>query len=333
MSYHHYTPSRRLMSMAELNLAKTLNLRLEAHLRSLAVEFNEPLFVAQADRVHYCSTFWQGQRCPVCGKMHQMHTTGCRHRLCPICATREARVTAMQALEVVQEARKREPDLKLSLLTLTIKNCQGPDLCGEVHKMLAAWSYMVNRAVLRNHVLGWARNIEIVPGIENDGTYHPHIHAILMHRPAGVETIAEFRDQWRAGMKLDYDPVCDLRPIEDEEGAVFEVSKYISKLTRVYDNSSREHDHVKFLTQAIYSRRLRSYGGMWRIIRQQLGQLKIEQMDDDSISEYAEGIQDLDAKCPNCGSETVFTTLRWAGLHYATLPDQIRVLPFPEGFK
>lgn len=332
MSRCHYTPSPRQMSMAELNHNKTLNMRLADHLRSLAVELNDPRYESQAERVHYCSTFWQGMYCPTCKKFHYMHTTGCKHRLCPICATRASRVTAAQALEAMEWMHNRHEGLKCSLLTLTQRNVEGPALNDEISRMLKGWYNVINQRLFRFGTIGWARTIEIVPSINHDGTYHPHVHAIIVHKGELRLSLEWFIQRWRSGMHLNYDPVCDLRPIDDEEGAVYEVSKYISKMTRVYDMSPQEHDHVRWLAEATYNRRLRTYGGDWRIARIQLSQRPVEIMEDDEISEYGE-MQNLDAICPHCSSGTIFSTLRWAGLKYAVMPEQISVIPFPTTFQ
>lgn len=318
--------------MAELNHNKTLNMRLADHLRSLAVELNDPRYASQAERVHYCSTFWQGAFCPQCNKYHYMHTTGCKHRLCPICATRAARVTAAQALEAMEYMRSNNDGLKCSLLTLTQRNVEGENLSDEVARMLDGWYNVINQRLFRHSTIGWARTIEIVPALANDGTYHPHVHAIIVHKGDLRLSLDWFVARWRSGMNLDYDPVCDLRPIDDEEGAVYEVSKYVSKMTRVYDGTEREHEHVKWLSGATYARRLRSYGGEWRKARIALSQRPVEIMEDDEISEYGE-MQRLDMICPHCNSATVFATLRWAGLRYATIPNQISVIPFPTTFQ
>lgn len=327
MSHCHYTPSRRLMSMAELNHSKTLNMRLADHLRSIAEELNDQRYASQAERVKYCSTFWNGFFCPSCGKYHGMHTTGCRHRLCPICATKISRVTAIQAVEAINLIRdRRKSKVDMSLLTLTQRNVCGDDLPFEIGNMLKAWNYICNQRKIRYGIIGWARTIEIVPGINQDGTYHPHVHAIILHDPGKCPSVEWFQERWKVGLKLDYLPVCDLRPIEDEDGAIFEVSKYVSKMTRVYDNSAHEHDHVKYMTQAMNNRRLRSYGGEWRKARMLLGQMQAEDMDDDGLDEYGEAL-DLTGECPNCGTGTIETTLRWAGLKYVKIPDDIRVIP------
>ena len=326
MSQCNYTPSARIMSMAELNHNKTLNMRLFEHLRSLAVETGDNLLISQAERVKYCSSFWQGQYCPSCRKFHGMHSTGCKHRLCPICATKAARVTAMQAMECIDHIRANHKKLpvKASLLTLTQRNVNGPSLQNEITALLSAWNQLCNQRTFRAQIIGYARTIEIVPSINNDGLYHPHVHAILLH-DKNLPPLEWFIARWKSGMKLDYDPICDLRQIEDTQGAVFEVSKYISKMSRVYDGTPLEHDHVRYLNAATYNRRLRTYGGEWRTARTILSQRPVEQMEPDEIDEYG-AMTDLSAACPRCGAETVASTLRWAGLQYVTIPQEIRVI-------
>ena len=325
MSHKHYTPSRRLMSMAELNVNKILNIRLADHLQSLGEEMQSHRLKMQSYRVRMCSTFWNGYYCEKCGKYHGMHTTGCKNRLCPICATRTARVTAIQAVEAIEKIHSAYTDIQMSLLTLTQKNVEGESLAYEVSRMLKAWSALINRPVMRK-LIGWARTIEIVPALAKDGTYHPHIHAILVHQPSKCPSVEWISSAWRSAMELDYDPICDLRPIEDEQGAVFEVSKYISKMTRVYDGSPQEHDHIRYMSEAMTARRLRSYGGEWRKARIALGMMHAEEMDDDALDEYGE-ITDLSEACPECGEKTAPTCLRWAGLHYVGMDSQIKVIP------
>lgn len=324
MSHCHYTPSRRIMSMAELNHNKTLNIRLADHLESLGIEYNDHRILNQAHRVRHCSTFWNGFYCESCGKFHGMHTTGCKHRLCPICATRQARVTAMQAVEAIEHMKRVNSDLQMSLLTLTQKNVPGSELKREVSFMLKGWAAITNRLPMRR-LIGWARTIEIVPALAGDGTYHPHIHAIIVHNPSECPSVEWIVKAWGEAMNLNYQPVCDLRPIVDEQGAVFEVSKYISKMTRVYDGSIHEHDHVRFMSEAMSSRRLRSYGGEWRKARLALNMMQAEDMPDDAIDEYESNI--LSDDCPSCGKATVPACLRWAGLRYVGIDDQIRVIP------
>lgn len=315
----NYTIKPRGVSMGELNVSKIMSRRLEEHLRALYNETGDWRFRSQADRVHLCSTFWQGYFCPSCKKYHHMHSTGCRHRLCAICASKAARVTAAQALEVMEIIHDRYKDkggVRVYLLTLTQRNVPGEELAAEVDHMLQAWREIVNSRYMRYHVLGAARTVEIVPALAQDGTMHPHIHALLVLHARDIPRGAQaWSEAWRAAMGLDYEPVCDIRPCDDDAGAVYEVSKYVSKLTRVYDGSPHEHDNVRWLAEAICGRRLRTYTGIWRKIRAEINAQEPEQMESDELDEYGLSC-DVSGDCPQCGTHMTYSVLTWAGLMY-----------------
>lgn len=315
MSHSHYIPKRAGLSMAELNQSKKQVLRLAQHLTTLYHETGDERYSAAAARSASCSTYWQGFYCPICGTYHNMHTTGCKHRLCPICAVRASRVVARQATEAVDFMLSDSPDLQCSLLTLTQRNVEGDRLSDEVDSMLAAWQALRHLRAFSRNVAGWARTIEIIPA-KDKVTYHPHIHAILVHR--GLNEIsggAWWARAWANSMKLDYFPIVDIRPIEDMQGAVYEVSKYVSKLSRVYDGTSRELDHVRYIGNAMYQRQLRTYGGEWLKARRALNMARVEQMDDDAIAEYGDMLN-TEGTCDRCSTQLRAVCLSWAGLSY-----------------
>lgn len=315
MSHHHYKPKRAGLSMAELNQSKKQVLRLAKHLRTLYEETGRDHYAAAAARAQTCSTYWQGFYCPICGTYHHMHTTGCKHRLCPICAVRASRVVARQATEAVDYMVSSNPSLKCSLLTLTQRNVSGDALSKEIDSMLAAWQALRHLRAFSRNVKGWARTIEIIPAKDNE-TYHPHIHAIIVHEDLGELTSgAWWARAWCNAMKLPYFPIVDIRPIDDMKGAVYEVSKYVSKLSRVYDGTSKELEHVRFIGDAMYQRQLRTYGGDWLRARRALNMARVEQMDDDAISEYGDMLN-AEGTCEHCSTSLKAVCLSWAGLSY-----------------
>lgn len=327
MSQLHYKRSKARLSMGDLEKTKRQSLKLAEHLQAIGEATGDERYKSQAERVRYCSTFWQGYFCKECGKYHYMHTTGCHHRLCPICAVRQARVVAVQAMEAIQFiSDHEEKPLRLSLLTLTQKNVKGSELNREVSSLLEAWERMRHIREFERGVKGWARTIEIVPALNDPGSFHPHIHCILIH--SDETSLCSAREwwakMWKRSMELDYEPIVDIRPVENTEGAVYEVSKYVSKLSRVYDGSEWERFNVKHMTDAIYNRRLRSYGGIWAKARKRLNMARVEQMNDDAISEYGDM---LDSKCDECGKDLAFVSLRWAGLKFVTMPEDLVIIP------
>lgn len=313
MSHLHYSIKSRGLSMAELNSAKAQSLKLAKDLQAIYQESNQEKYASMAGRVRYCSTFWQGFYCAKCGKFHQMHTTGCKHRLCPICAVRSARVVAVQAMEAIEDISSRYPSSICSLLTLTQKNVDGRNLCSTIDSMLSAWQKLRHIRRFNREIIGWARTIEIIPALD-DISYHPHIHAIIVHEPNAEVSMngAWWSNSWRDCMGLDYQPIVDVRQIEDRQGAVYEVSKYVSKLSRIY-GSQNELNHVKYIGDAMYNRQLRTYGGEWLKARRNLNQLAVEKMDDDAISEYGELATD---KCAICNTQMTAVCLSWSGLTY-----------------
>ena len=313
---YHYNPSRATLSMGDLNSAKKQNLKLCDALTSIYDTTHDDRYASMAGRVRTCATYWQGFYCPTCHKYHYMHTTGCHHRLCAICAVRASRVVARQAMEAIEYIRQDDPSIKCSLLTLTQRNVSGDDLARQIDTMLAAWSALRHRREFARNVNGWARTIEIVPALHSDD-YHPHIHAILIHHDdLGVcANGAWWARAWCTAMQLDYYPIVDIRPIADLQGAVYEVSKYVSKLSRVFDDTSRVVDNVRYIGDAMYNRQLRTYGGDWLRARRALNQLRVEQLDDDTISEYGD-VTDLSGTCASCGTQLAAVCLAWAGLRY-----------------
>ena len=315
MSQNNDTTSRSTLSMSDLNRTKKTSLKLAAHLKTLHERTGDQRYLSQATRVHYCSTFWQGFYCEKCGKFHHMHTTGCRHRLCPTCAVRASRVVAVQAMEALEHIRIVLPDISCSLLTLTQRNVPGESLNGEIDAVLKAWQALRHLRPFGRHVLGWARTIEIIPALDGRG-YHPHIHAIIIHRNLGPLSHPGWWSQsWRECMKLDYNPIVDIRPIEEERGAIYEVSKYISKMSRIYVGGERELENVQWIGDAMHQRQLRTYGGCWLKARRVLNQLRVEQLSDDELSEYGEAL-DTRGACVDCETPLKAVCLSWAGLTY-----------------
>lgn len=315
MSHSHYISKRAGLSMTDLNTSKKQVLRLSAHLRTLYQETGDERYQAAAARSATCSTYWQGFYCPICNTYHHMHTTGCKHRLCPICAVRASRVVARQATEAADYMLSQDGDIRCSLLTLTQRNVSGEKLSQEIDSMLAAWQALRHLRAFSRNVIGWARTIEIIPAKDGE-SYHPHIHAIIMHKDLGcLAAGAWWARAWCSAMKLDYFPIVDIRPISDMKGAVYEVSKYVSKLSRVYDGTSRELEHVRYIGDAMYQRQLRTYGGAWLKARRALNMARVEQMDDDSISQYGDMLN-AEGTCRNCSTELKAVCLSWAGLTY-----------------
>lgn len=261
-----------------------------------------------------CSQALGVKYCASCGVTHVDISWCCRHRLCGVCAIRRSRKTGKQALDAfkyMQEQGQLE-GARLALLTLTQRNVPAADLGDELDKLLAALTSIRHVREVRRSILGAARNVEITYNAQAR-SYHPHVHLILIlaqEAPDGLLSARYWRDLWRRLMHLNYDPICDLRPITDSEGAICEVSKYCIKPSSIFGlNLEPEHlDQVVFaLNQVLAGRRLVSYTGIWRKARQVLNQ---RDPDDDLEHDDSRDI------C-GCGAALMDAVLRWDGLQYS----------------
>jgi hypothetical protein len=125
-------------------------------------------------------------------------------------------------------------------LTLTVRNCPVTHLRQTLTDMNAAW----NRLILRpefDAVTGWIRTTEVTRG--KDGTAHPHYHVLLLVRPSyfgkNYVTQNRWRELWRSVMRLDYDPVVDIRTVKgdmDMNKAICETLKYSVKPVDMVDD-------------------------------------------------------------------------------------------------
>jgi hypothetical protein len=204
---------------------------------------------------------------------------------------------------------------RLALLTLTQRNVTAVDLGNELDALLAALKSIRHAAWSRDYLIGSARNIEVTYNAAAR-TFHPHVHMIVILSADAPEEMSDaryWRDLWRRLMHLDYDPICDIRPIEDQEGAVCEVSKYCIKPSSIFGLSLDQallDQVVSTLNSVLAGRRLVSYTGIWRKARQIL-----KQRDPDEDLEH----EDTQSVC-GCGAALMDAVLRWDGLEYRIEP-------------
>jgi plasmid rolling circle replication initiator protein Rep len=150
-------------------------------------------------------------------------------------------------MSAIPKILEQYPTACFAMLTLTVKNCPITELRQTILAMSKGWKRLTERKDWP--ALGWVRGVEVTAG--QDYTAHPHCHALLM-LPSGyfggkayVPT-KEWVQRWRQAMRLDYDPVCDIRAIKVKAGiheaakgtdarllaisrAVSEVAKYATK--------------------------------------------------------------------------------------------------------
>lgn len=154
----------------------------------------------------------------------------CRVRTCPICSWRRAERLAAEVGQRVRELCQPGGLIAL-MLTLTVENCGVEVLRETIRGMLAGWSRLRKRKLICDRVIHWTRSVEVTRGREHiRGDSHPHIHCLLLAQPddAALLLSADWSAIWRDVMRLSYQPVTHIMPL-DAGGGVSEALKYTVK--------------------------------------------------------------------------------------------------------
>lgn len=231
----------------------------------------------------------------------------CKDRLCPLCMWRRSRKVGGMVKAVVDRI-KEQGNRTFIFLTLTVRNCWGPDLEKEVTHLLNAYRRFREVRRIKSTFLGFFRALEITRSTwerNKDGTpnlwmgsYHPHLHCIGV-----VETDRYFNDPgcylgqrelsilWKQCLRADDVPIVDIREIRstDEKGiakVVSEVAKYtlkskdiippgipqdISKADlKTYEKIEEMDENVFVLSDSLFNRRLVSFSGIFGKLKQEI---------------------------------------------------------------
>lgn len=200
----------------------------------------------------------------------------CRERLCPMCAWRKSLKCFHQVSRVMNAAQAEQPILVPTFLTLTLRNCSANELVETLDVLFQGWHRLINNNRIKRVVKGWFRALEITYNKSSD-TFHPHIHAILMmdkdyFKNKDYMQTSDWVRLWRKVMRLDYDPICDIRKIRGGKKAIKEVAKYTVKDSDFISNDEKLTDKlVNILSKALRNRRLYAYGGLLKDIAKRLG--------------------------------------------------------------
>lgn len=263
----------------------------------------------KAARICYCGTTLGFRRNLETNERKLDSANFCRERLCPMCQWRKSMKIFYQVSKVMDRVQAEYENLVPLFLTLTFRNCLGDDLRNEIGNIFKGWYRMTNHRKIKRIVQGWFRALEVTYNDEMD-SFHPHIHAILMvdksyFKSKDYMRTVKWVQLWRTAMKLDYDPICDIRRVKNTKGkrkAVAEVAKYTLKdAVFVRDGNVLMDKIVRFLSEALHGRRLFAFGGVLKQIAKQIG-----------IEELAEGdLVHIDEQMVREDIATVLEVYRW----------------------
>lgn len=267
----------------------------------LAAAYSEGYDDDRAERARTCST-WMEYYADESGSERQLrHYNACKQRLCPLCAARKAHIMARRLIRTMERARAEHPDCEVLFLTLTVRSVRGEDLRAALDALTRGWYRLCHRRAVERAIGGWYRAIEITRN-GRTGTYHPHIHAILMapadyaRRSSGLYiTHARWREMWQQSLRADYAPQVRIQRARGKAGAadaaasaVVEAAKYACKDSD-YIGADMELDEcaevVSDLTAALARKRMTALGG-WLLTASR--ELELE-LDDDAEVDLVHG--------------------------------------------
>ena len=262
-------------------------------------------------RMKECSRFITLSVCPDCNRSIASSATLCRDRVCPTCAWRLSAKQSAEMLQTLSYINDIE-DYDALFLTLTVRNCEVDQLAPTLEMMSRAWNRMLARRKNREIIRGTARSVEITYN-HTAKTFHPHYHIILLVEKDArsvAELSAYFNKQWQSATNVIYQPITDLRKIENKtlteydkkdaeyyKNAILETFKYTIK-----DDSLAEMPLSTFrhYIDGVQGKRLVAYTGIIKEARAQL--------------EYTDELEDETEykKCPDCSAEILSAIYQWS---------------------
>lgn len=208
----------------------------------------------------------------------------CRVRLCPVCQWRKTKMWRARFFAAVPKILKDYPKHRFLFLTLTVKNCSLEDLRETITLMNKAWGRMTKRK--KFSAVGWVKSVEITKPkfkkgeSEHSLKAHPHFHAILMVKPSyfkGKNYLSKeaWSEMWKSCLKVDYNPVVDVRAIKPKfdgsEDVITQHTKSIEKaLMETLKYSVKDSDFLndpdwlEGLTIQLHKTRSVALGGIFK---------------------------------------------------------------------
>ncbi|WP_394406083.1 protein rep, partial [Streptococcus sp. 20-1249] len=209
----------------------------------------------------------------------------CKNKLCPMCNWRRSMKYSYQTSQIVDEAIKQEPKGRFLFLTLTVKNVSGSELNEILTKLTKAFDRLFKRVKVQKNLIGYLRSVEVTRN-ENEDTYHPHIHVLLMVKSSYFNSKDNYISQeewgqmWSQSLKVDYVPMVDIRAVKAQgkglKGAILETAKYPMKPIEIELEKAQV---VEELYQGLYKKRQIGYGGLFKEIRKRMQLSDIENGD------------------------------------------------------
>lgn len=251
------------------------------------IEYWELLHILEfkkADRVKECAEVLEYKADKETGEINLANVWFCKSRLCPMCNWRRTMKHGIQTQKVVAEVIRRKPKARWLFLTLTVRNVyDGEELNKSLSEMSKGFNRMMKYVKVAKNLVGFMRATEVTVN-KIDNSYNQHMHVLLcvestyFYNTENYITQKEWTAFWKRAMKLDYDPVVDVRAIRpknkyksDIKSAIDETAKYPVKHTDfTTDDENKNLQIVSDLEEGLRRKRLISYGGLLKEVHKEL---------------------------------------------------------------
>ena len=238
-------------------------------------------FQQYSDRVHFCSQileFGFGLSDADTLKLKLKNARFCRVRHCPICQWRRSLRHKALFYRVIPKLSESFPSHRWLFLTLTQKNIPITELRSEIQKMNKAYRRMTQLKIWP--AAGWLRSTEVTKEKRRPMMAHPHFHCLLMVPPgyfAGKNYLNQkkWSKLWQRSMKLDYEPMVDVRAVKQGDTPMSLVPELIKYCTKESDLTASRNWFIE-LTHQMHKLRCLSTGG---VLKEFLSQLEDEPKD------------------------------------------------------
>lgn len=247
----------------------------------------------KAERVKDCAEVLEYKCDLVTGEINLFKVWFCKSRLCPMCNWRRTMKHGIQTQRVVAEVIKRKPKARWLFLTLTVKNVyDGEELNESLSKMARGFRNMTQYVKVKKNLIGFMRATEVTFN-KLDNSYNQHMHVLLcvestfFYNTENYITQKQWTGFWKRAMKLDYDPVVDVRAIKpknkyktDIQSAIDETAKYpVKHMDFMTDDEEKNLQIVSDLEEGLHRKRLISYGGLLKEVHKELNLDDVEDGD------------------------------------------------------
>jgi plasmid rolling circle replication initiator protein Rep len=185
----------------------------------------------------------------------------CRVRSCPVCQWRRSLMWKSKAHKVLPKIVADYPTHRWLFLTLTLRNCSITDLRSTLTQMHDSFSRMVKLKSFP--AVGWLKSTEVTRG--KDGSAHPHFHCLLMVQPGyfgkNYMKQTEWVQMWRRSLRIDYDPVVEVRALKKDSNPVVLIPELLKYCTKESDLVADKEWFLE-LTRQMHNARVVSTGGL-----------------------------------------------------------------------